>query len=91
MHLDRLQWRTSSFSGVNGNSCVEVAPTPTGVSWHESSFSGQNGASYVEIALIPTGVAVRDTKDRTRAPHLHSATAWRAFLTAVRNGEFDHR
>ena len=65
MHLDWLHWRTSSFSGVNGNSCVEVAP-------------------------IPTGVAIRDTKDRTRAPHLHSATAWRAFVAAVRDGEFDH-
>jgi hypothetical protein len=63
--LDRLDWRTSSFSGENGASCVEVAPAPT-------------------------GVAVRDTKDRSRAPHLHSATAWRAFLIAVRNGEFDH-
>jgi hypothetical protein len=62
--LDRLDWRTSSFSGENGASCVEVAPTPT-------------------------GVAVRDTKDRARAPHLHSAGAWRTFITAVRNGEFD--
>jgi Domain of unknown function (DUF397) len=62
--LDRLNWRTGSFSGANGASCVEVAPTPS-------------------------GVAVRDTKDRTRAPHLHSATAWRAFLASVRNGEFD--
>jgi uncharacterized protein DUF397 len=59
-----MHWRTSSFSGVNGNSCVEVAPTPA-------------------------GVAVRDTKDRSRAPHLHSAGAWRTFITAVRNGEFD--
>jgi hypothetical protein len=64
--LDRLDWRTSSFSADSGGSCVEVAPTPT-------------------------GVAIRDTKDRTRAPHLHSATAWRAFVAAVRNGEFDHR
>ena len=66
MRLEHLDWHTSSFSGENGGSCVEVAPTPT-------------------------GVAVRDTKDRTRAPHLHSATAWRAFVAAVRDGEFDHR
>jgi hypothetical protein len=38
---------------------------------------------------VPTGVAVRDTKDRARAPHVHSATAWRDFLTALRNREFD--
>jgi Domain of unknown function (DUF397) len=61
---DHLGWRTSTFSGENGGSCVEVAPTRT-------------------------GVAVRDTKDRSRTPHLHSAVAWRSFVTAVRNGEFD--
>lgn len=31
MHTDDgLDWRTSSFSGDNGNSCVEVAFLPTG-------------------------------------------------------------
>ena len=65
MQEDQLHWRTSSFSGVNGASCVEVAHAPT-------------------------GIAVRDTKDRSRAAHLHSASAWRTFITAVRNGEFDH-
>jgi hypothetical protein len=84
-------WHKSSFSGVNGNSCVEVALTPTGAAWHTSSFSADSGARCVEVAPIPTGVAVRDAQDRTRAPHLHSATAWRAFLAAVRNGEFDRR
>jgi uncharacterized protein DUF397 len=63
--LDRLEWRTSSFSGENGNSCVEIASLPAG------------------------GVAVRDTKDRDRAPHRHSPAAWRAFLVAVRHREFD--
>ena len=63
MDLDRLDWRTSSFSADNGGSCVEVAP-------------------------LPTGVAVRDTKDRVRTPHLHSAAAWRTFLDGVRAGEF---
>lgn len=91
MDLDRLAWRTSTFSGENGNSCVEVAPVPTGAAWRTSSFSGENGASCIEVAPVPTGVAVRDTKDRSRAPHRHSAAAWRAFLAAVRTGEFDHR
>jgi Domain of unknown function (DUF397) len=66
MKPDHLDWRKSSFSADSGGSCVEVAPTPT-------------------------GVAVRDTKDRSRAPHLHSATAWRASVAAVQDGEFDHR
>lgn len=30
MHADGLTWRTSSFSGGNGNSCVEVAFLPDG-------------------------------------------------------------
>ena len=30
MQTDSLDWRTSSFSGDNGASCVEVAFLPTG-------------------------------------------------------------
>jgi hypothetical protein len=41
------------------------------------------------VAAMPGGgIAVRDTKDRARAPHRHSASAWRAFLAGVRAGEF---
>lgn len=84
MHLDGLAWRTSSFSGGNGGSCVEVAPV-----WRTSSFSGDNGGSCVEVADLPEGVAVRDTKDRSRTPHVHSAGAWAAFVAGVRAGVFD--
>ncbi|MGI5125606.1 DUF397 domain-containing protein [Pseudonocardia sp. CA-107938] len=33
MHVERLAWRKSSFSGdgEDGNGCVEVAPVATGV------------------------------------------------------------
>ncbi|MCO1657392.1 DUF397 domain-containing protein [Pseudonocardia sp. S2-4] len=30
MHTDDLDWRTSTFSGGNGESCVEVAFLPDG-------------------------------------------------------------
>lgn len=83
MDLDGLAWRTSSFTGNNGNTCVEVAPV-----WRTSSFTGDNGGTCVEVAALPEGVAVRDTKDRTRAPHVHSAAAWAAFVTGVRDGAF---
>ena len=63
MDLDGPVWRTSSFSGSNGGSCVEVAP-------------------------VTEGIAVRDTKDRSRAPHVHSTAAWAAFVAGVRAGEF---
>jgi hypothetical protein len=84
MDFDGLAWRTSSFSGNNGGSCVEVAPM-----WRTSTFSGDNGGSCVEVAALPAGVAVRDTKDCTRVPHVHSAPAWAAFVAGVRGGAFD--
>jgi len=64
MDPDDLAWRTSSFSGDNGNSCLEVAP-------------------------LPGGIAVRDTKDRTRPPHVHTAAAFSVFVAGVRAGAFD--
>ncbi len=85
MDLERLDWRTSSFSGNNGGSCVEVAPL-----WRTSSFTGGNGGSCVEVAPVPTGIAVRDTKDRTRTPHVYSADAWTAFVAGVKSGAFGH-
>ncbi|GAA0942906.1 DUF397 domain-containing protein [Pseudonocardia zijingensis] len=57
--------------------------------WFTSSFSGGNGANCVEVAFLPGAVAVRDTKDRTRPSHRHSAAGWAEFLAAVRAGEFD--
>ena len=61
--------------------------------WRKSSFSGSNGEDdCVEVAFLPDGeVAVRDTKARSRAPHVHRAAAWGAFLAGVRAGEFDPR
>jgi hypothetical protein len=66
------------------------SPIPTGVAWQKSSYSGGNGGNgCVEVAALPGGeIAVRDTKDRGRAPHRHSGEAWRAFLTGVRAREF---
>jgi hypothetical protein len=57
--------------------------------WFTSSFSGGNGNGCVEVAFLPGAVAVRDTKDRTRAPHRYAAARWAEFLAGVRAGEFD--
>ena len=62
----------------------------TGARWRKSSFSsGDGGNNCVEVAFLPDGtVAVRDTKNRSLPPHIHTAPAWRALLTAIRAGEF---
>jgi Domain of unknown function (DUF397) len=56
--------------------------------WFKSSASGANGC--VEIAHLPEGgVAVRDTKDRSKAPHVYTGPEWEAFLIGAKRGEFD--
>jgi hypothetical protein len=86
MDVERLAWRKSTFSGDqdNGEGCVEVAPV-----WRTSSFSGdhENGSGCVEVASVTAGIAVRDTKDRSLAPHVYSPPSWQALIGAVRAGE----
>ncbi|WP_370645247.1 DUF397 domain-containing protein [Pseudonocardia sp. DSM 110487] len=62
----------------------------SGVRWRTSSFSNSDeDNNCIEVAFLPDGdVAVRDTKARSRAPHVHTAAAWAAFLSAVQAGEF---
>lgn len=56
--------------------------------WFKSKASGAGGC--VEVAHLPEGgVAVRDTKDRGKAPHIYTRDEWQAFLTGAKNGEFD--
>jgi hypothetical protein len=67
------------------------APNLDHLAWRKSRFSGSGGASSgcVEVApLSDGGVVVRDAKDRSRAPHRHTASAWQAFMAGVRAGEF---
>lgn len=40
-------WRTSTYSGSQGTSCVQVT-----VAWLTSSYSGGQGTSCVQIALV---------------------------------------
>jgi hypothetical protein len=60
----------------------------TGLHWFKSSASSAGGC--VEVAHLPQGgVAVRDTKDRAKAPHIYTRHEWEAFLIGAKNGEFD--
>jgi len=56
--------------------------------WRTSTRSGGNG-DCVEVAITDEGVAVRDTKDRSKPPHVYTHREWAAFVGGVRDGEFD--
>ena len=54
----------------------------------KSTYSGASGC--VEVRLLEDGtVGLRDSKDRSKEPHLFTAQEWTAFLAGVRDGEFD--
>jgi hypothetical protein len=60
----------------------------TKLRWFKSSASA--AGSCVEVAHLPQGgVALRDTKDRSKAPHFYTDQEWAAFLIGAKNGEFD--
>jgi Domain of unknown function (DUF397) len=62
----------------------------TGAVWHKSTRSGGNGGDCVEVALnLPDVVAVRDTKNRDASTLIFTHAEWAAFLSGVRDGEFD--
>ncbi len=56
--------------------------------WRTSSYSGGQGGNCVQVAAHGGLILVRDTKDHGHGPvHRFPAARWRAFLTAVREGE----
>ncbi len=57
--------------------------------WRTSSYSGTQGGNCVQVAAHDGMILVRDTKDHGHGPvHTFTAARWRAFLAAVRDGEF---
>jgi Domain of unknown function (DUF397) len=63
-----------------------MANSPT-AQWYKSTFSSTSGC--VEVAFLGGHIAVRDSKDRDGPVLTFTANEWRAFLSGVRNGEFD--
>jgi len=57
------------------------------LSWRKSSASASGDC--VEVALRGSSILLRDSKQRS--PHILTFTPseWRAFVSGVRNGEFD--
>jgi hypothetical protein len=56
--------------------------------WRKSRRSG-NGGDCVEVAALGEFVAVRDSKDPTGPVLTFPVPTWRAFVAAIRRGEFD--
>jgi hypothetical protein len=81
MSTPELAWFKSSYSGGDGDSCVEVA-----LSWHKSSYSSGSGDDCVEVAACPTTVHVRDSKV-TDGPRLAlSPGSWTGFVAFAAQG-----
>ncbi|MDP9850453.1 DUF397 domain-containing protein [Streptosporangium lutulentum] len=56
--------------------------------WRKSSLSGGQ-SDCVEVGFADSSIGVRDSKDPS-GPHLEfEATAWAAFITAIKNNQFD--
>lgn len=65
-----------------------MTPEASNISWFKSSASSVTGC--VEVAHLPGGlVGLRDSKDRDKRPHVFDQHEWAAFVTGVKNGEFD--
>ncbi|MEV0260037.1 DUF397 domain-containing protein [Streptomyces sp. NPDC050617] len=79
MSTTGLTWFKSSYSGSQGDSCVEVA-----LSWHKSRHSSGSSDDCVEIATCPTTVHVRDSKDKQGPQLALSPTVWAAFVAFAR-------
>ncbi|MDJ0465369.1 DUF397 domain-containing protein [Streptomyces sp. H27-C3] len=76
MSTSELNWFKSSYSGSEGDSCVEVA-----MSWRKSTYSSGSQGDCVEVATCPTTVHVRDSKLR-QSPHLSvTPGTWQNFLS----------
>ncbi|MFG2571490.1 DUF397 domain-containing protein [Streptomyces sp. NPDC048481] len=55
------------------------------VTWRKSSYSNTDGGNCLEVADgVPSLVPVRDSKAPHLAPLLFPASAWAAFVSAVK-------
>lgn len=82
MSTIELAWFKSTYSGSEGDDCVEVA-----LSWRKSTYSSGSEGDCVEVATCPTTIHIRDSK-HTPGPQLAlSPTTWTEFVEfAAREG-----
>ncbi|WP_327709504.1 DUF397 domain-containing protein [Streptomyces sp. NBC_00464] len=80
-HRPALTWFKSSYSGNEGEACIEVA-----YNWHKSSYSLNEDSFCVEVATCPHTVHVRDSKVTDGPTFAVAPAAWTAFLGHAANG-----
>ncbi|MHC0429180.1 DUF397 domain-containing protein [Streptomyces sp. O3] len=81
MSTSELAWFKSSYSGSDGDDCVEVA-----MSWHKSSYSSGSDGDCVEVAACPDTVHVRDSKVRQGPQLAVTPETWQSFLSYATQG-----
>ncbi|MEU7910060.1 DUF397 domain-containing protein [Microbispora bryophytorum] len=65
-------------------------PDLSGAQFRKSSYSGATNDNCVEVATnLPGMVTVRDSKDRSGPVLAFTPSEWSAFVTGVKNGDFD--
>ncbi|MFI0940534.1 DUF397 domain-containing protein [Streptomyces sp. NPDC021020] len=68
---------------------MNTASDLTTAAWIKSSYSAGNGGACVEVAPgFPGIVPVRDSKDPEGPALTFGTSAWHAFVSAVRQGDF---
>lgn len=71
-----VEFRKSSFSGGENNSCVELG-------WRKSSFSGGENGSCVEVARGGMVFGIRDSKNVSGPVLMFSEAQGLAFVKAA--------
>jgi len=59
------------------------------LAWRKSSYSDDQGYDCVEVAVHAGQVLVRDSKDPDGPALVFAPSEWRAFLSGVKDSEFD--
>jgi len=99
MSTSDLAWFKSSYSGSQGDNCIEVALdwrkssysgsqgddcVEVALPWHKSSYSSGSQGDCVEVAECPGTVHVRDSKDKEGPQLAFAPDAWADFLAYAR-------
>jgi hypothetical protein len=89
LDLSAATWVKSSYSDANGGECLEFSRD---FAWVKSSYSDANGGDCLQFSralTTPHGlVPVRDSKNPDGAALIFPAGGWKAFVTAIKRGEF---